>query len=109
MSLDIWLSFESKHGTGGSTAFDGNYTHNVTPMWSKAGVYDALYNSSGKKAKEILPELVNGILGMRNNPDEYKKLNPDNGWGDYDSALKFLRNFAKSCNEYPETIIGIWK
>lgn len=40
---------------------DMNITHNLVPMWKKAGIYDALYNSEGTeiakevyKAKEVL-------------------------------------------------------
>ena len=103
MSLDIWLD------DGITDIGDFNYTHNVTPMWKKAGVYDALYNSEGKEALEILPVLHSGINHMVVNQDEYLGLNPDNGWGDYEGALSFLIEFSECCAEYPKAVIGLSK
>lgn len=89
--------------------FDANYTHNVTDMWRLAGVYDALYNSEGKLAGEILNELKAGLHIMVTSPDEFKKLNPDNGWGSYESAVPWLRKVIEACEENPDTVIEISK
>ena len=112
MSLDISLSIDAD--TGGEEPiniclFDENYTHNVTPMWRKAGVYDALYNSDGLHAIEISDKLSKGIQDMESKPDEYKLLNPENEWGNYDGALKFLIEFYEACQEHPKSIIGVSK
>lgn len=85
MSLDIYLiAFRE------TTVFDANYTHNVTPMWHRAGVYDALYMSDGKTAAEVLPELRAGLEAMRIDPEGYAAINPPNGWGSYETALPWL-------------------
>ena len=112
MSLDIWL--EVAVDAGGEEPvwvelYSGNYTHNVVPMWEKAGVYDALYNSGGKLAGEIVDALERGIHHMESHPDEYKALNPENGWGSYEGALAFLREVADACKKYPRATIGVWK
>lgn len=104
MSLDIWLM-----ETMPTEVCDMNYTHNVTGMWREAGVYDALYMSDGKKAKDIIPELQKGIKHMQENPLEYQSMNPDNGWGSYESALPWLIEFYEKCLEYPESVIGVSK
>ena len=70
--------------------YETNITHNLAPMWRKAGIYDCLYNSEGKKADTIVVELREGLSKMITSPEEYKKLKPANGWGDYDSAISFL-------------------
>ena len=111
MSLDIWLTIEVD--TGGDKPYtiqlyDTNMTHNVIPMWSKAGVYDALYNSEGKQASEILESLKAGVADMTSNPEDYKELNPDNGWGSYESALYWLKQFTQACNSHPKAVIGLW-
>lgn len=110
MSLGFTLYVEVD--LGGETPyclepFDANYTHNVVPMWEKAGVYEALYKSDGKQAKEIIPELEIGYEFMKNNPDLFIPLNPPNGWGDYETALEFLNNILDSCKKYPKTIIQV--
>ncbi len=61
---------------------DMNITHNLVPMWKKAGIYDALYNSEGMEAKEILPILIDGLADMIENKNEYESLNSPNGWGE---------------------------
>jgi hypothetical protein len=112
MSLDIWLTANVDLGgkePANITLYDNNYTHNVVPMWEKAFVYDALYNSNGKLAEEILQDLKDGVEIMEGLPDEFIPLNPKNGWGDYYGALKFLKGFTDACERYPKSTIGLWK
>lgn len=78
MSLDIWLTEKIE-----TEVVSKNMTHNVNKMWIKAGIYDALYNSEGKQAKEVIQILQDGLNEMLDNSEEYKKLNPPNGWGSY--------------------------
>ena len=86
-----------------------NYTHNVIEMWVKAGCYDALYNSEGRCAENLVPVLYAAIQDMLKRPAEYKALNPDNGWGDYDGALKFLLRIHEICLLFPSAIVSISK
>ena len=53
--------------------------------------------------------MVLGIIDMQNKPDEYKLLNPKNGWGDYDGALEFLVDFLVACDQHPKSIVGVSK
>lgn len=84
-----------------------NATHNLMPMWSKAGCYSALYESHGKPAKEILSPLIQGLTDMLKNSEEYRKLEPSNGWGDYDGAISFLVQVIKDCASNPDTNIEV--
>lgn len=104
MSLDFYLNVKEV-----GNVFDCNYTHNVVPMWKKSGVYDALYNSEGKKAKDIISILRDGIEEMESKPEEYKSLNPKNQWGSYDTALPWIREVLKNCEEYPEADVVVDK
>lgn len=90
-----------------SEVFLDNYTHNVRLMWKKAGVYEALYESYYKLAGSIVKVLESGIKKMEEDPEKYKVLNPGNGWGEYTTALKFLKNVTKTCKENPEARIEI--
>ncbi len=110
MSLDI--SLEIFVDTGGKEIhsfelYSGNYTHNVTPMWHKAGVYGALYESHKQQASEIITTLESGIVEMESKPEEYKALNSPNGWGNYETALEFLREFTAACKQHPKAIISV--
>jgi hypothetical protein len=104
MSLDFYLEV-----TKPTTVYSGNMTHNIIPMWQKAGCYDALYNSEGLKAEDIIVFLFRAITDMELKPDEYKKLNPKNGWGDYESALDYLKEVYQACNANLDAIIGVSK
>ncbi len=102
MSLDFYLEKRVE-------VYSGNCTHNVTPMWHKAGCYDALYNSGGLEAKDIIPFLEKAVYEMEEKPSIYEKLNPENGWGSYTIALEYLREVLCACRENPDTTIRISK
>ena len=88
---------------------DMNITHNLVPMWKKAGIYDALYNSEGIEAKEILPILIDGLEDMIKNKKEYEELNSPNGWGLYMNAVPWLIELIKGCKDNPDGIIEVSK
>jgi len=92
-----------------NNVFSSNTTHNVSPMWSLAGIYDEIYNSEGKIAGEIITKLKTGLSKMRSNRKDFEKLNPANGWGSYESAISFLEEVIKVCEENPKGIIEISK
>ena len=89
--------------------FSANMTHNVTPMWKLAGIYDALYVSRGKKAGEVLVVLKAGLKDMRARPFQYRSLDAKNGWGTYDDALPWLVELVAEFTKYPDATIGVSK
>ena len=98
--------------TGGQEPIDVelgafNITHNVSPMWVKAGVYDALYNSDRKDAGEILETLREGKVDFIADLNEYEKLNPPNGWGTVKDAFGFLESVIALCEKHPKAKIWI--
>lgn len=104
MSLDIRLMAVGETEVSGK-----NITHNLTDMWKALGIYDALYNSAGKTAKEVLPILEEGLQKMRKDPHEYKKYDSPNGWGLYENALPWLAELVADFAEYPDGVIDISK
>jgi hypothetical protein len=95
-------------GAGESLSTHGaNITHNVTPMWREAGIYDALYDSDGKRAGDIIETLRRGIADMEDRPEVYRAMNPKNGWGNYDGALNWLREWLAECVKHPNALIGV--
>jgi hypothetical protein len=110
LSLDIYLNIDVD--TGGPELHEvnlywRNITHNVSPMWIEAGVYDALYESNGKQAGEVLDALKAGYFDMITWPLTYQQLDPPNGWGDYEGALEFLRDFMVTCAKHPKAVIRV--
>jgi len=92
---------------GGTELFSANYTHNGIPMWRKAGVYEALYESAGKRAGEFVEALQKGVADFTANYAEYEKLNSPNGWGLAKHALPFLQDVAAAFSANPEAIIHV--
>jgi len=84
-----------------------NITHNVNKMWMKAGIYDDLYGSGGKKVSDVLFKLERGLVYMIDNPEIFIPLNPENGWGSYDGTVSWLRNLISELKQYPNGTIEI--
>ena len=85
----------------------GNHTYNVYPMYLRAmgnGLTDLL---NGKKCKDVIPILQKGIASMEDDPDTYKKMNPPNGWGTYETALEFLKEILNACETHKDYKIEI--
>lgn len=102
MSLDISLNAIRE-----TEVFDANYTHNVTPMWRKAGCYDALYKSEGLCARAVLPALRAAVEAMRADPAGYRALEPANKWGTYETALPWLEEVLAAFEANPDGVIHV--
>ena len=110
MSLDLYLYIDVDTGGEKPTEielFSDGITHNVGSMWRKAGVYEALYESHDKLASSLVETLEKGYKHMFENEDEYIPLNPANGWGSYEGALHFLRNFTWACKNHPKARVYV--
>ena len=91
--------------------FRANITHNLGPMAKEAGLYDCLWkpNENGlHKAKDVLPHLAHGLANLLTEPERFKKLNPPNGWGDYDALVDFVIECLVACRKYPEAEVSVW-
>ncbi len=100
MSLTVYIVNKCDCCHSNQVHFDKNITGNLVPMWKKAGVLDALYDSHGKAPHEIADVLHSGIADMVYKQSEYEELNPPNGWGDYESALQFLKSYYWACMKH---------
>lgn len=43
---------------------------------------------------EVLPKLKRGLAELTEHPEEYRRYNPPNGWGDLEGARKCLANWV---------------
>ena len=106
MSLDIYLECESC----GHYEDSFNITHNLTAMADLAGLYTVLWcpeENGYLKAADIIDPLMRGIRDLENEPELFKKLNPENGWGTYESFLKFCKKLLEKCNENPNLKLSV--
>ncbi len=65
-----------------------------------AAWWDRLDGVSGEDGAAYLGQI---ITGLEADPDRYRAMNPENGWGDYDRLLKVLREMrdAPARHELP--------
>lgn len=104
MSWDITL--EERKMVDVEVADIGNYTWNVSKMYVEA-IGHSLSYFDGKKAFESVDLLAKGFCEMRDHPDKYKAMNPENGWGNYEGALKYLKSLLNACVENPDATINV--
>lgn len=107
MSLDIWIKSKCEHCGSSSSKKEHNYTYNCSPMWKGAGWNHEQFEN--KRASEMAPYLAQAIAVMSLRPDEYRAMNPPNGYGDYEGCLEFLRELLADCLEHPDAIVEMWR
>jgi hypothetical protein len=115
MSWDATLVDDRGHVEG-----DWNYTHNCNDMIAAAMAaagqptvpmcggplgpaigpawWDRLDQKSGPEGAALLTTIIHQLEA---DPAHYRAMNPDNGWGDYDSLLAVLREMRNSVPEWP--------
>ena len=113
MSLDVYLRQVMP-----TEVYSGNITHNLGKMATQVvlsnGVtlYEILWrpdecNPPYTKAKEIADLLDEGFNILLSDPEEYKKYNPENGWGSYDGLVNFVYKYRNACWDNPDAEIGV--
>lgn len=103
MSLDISITAKKE-----VEIFETNITYNLSDMYYKAIDKDkGLRKLNNMSCKEALPIINDGIADMLNNADEYRKLNPTNGWGTYEGLLARLQEMRNCCESNPDGIIRV--
>lgn len=80
--------------------YETNITYNLAPMYYKAIDKElGLKKIKGMSCKKALPIIENAIKDMIDNKEEYKKLNPENGWGTYDGLLEKFKEIRNICED----------
>ena len=108
MIWDVWMEIDAGGENPAEVAECGNMTWNVSPMY-----YDALElehgirGLDGMDGQSALKHLNKAISKMVRNAEKYRVMNPENGWGNYDSALHFLEVIRNSCVKNPKAILRV--
>lgn len=91
MSLDVYIKNKKKEE---DREWVANITHNMNKMAqrifvseNKETLYDYVWRPEDSKRKSLL------------------RYEPENGWGSYDSFLKFLIEYKEACEDNPGYII----
>ena len=86
---------------------DLNYTYNVSPMYRDAMGSEGINRLDGKTGADCSPIVRDAIATMERNAGKYRAMNPANGWGDYEGALRVLRELYGWCQEAPLATIRV--
>jgi len=81
-----------------------NYTSNVRPMWDKALGF-RIRDLEDRSGEDIETALAIAWLHMAMNPEQYEPMNPPNGWGNYEGALKILSKLHDWAQQHPKAIL----
>jgi hypothetical protein len=108
MSLDLWLESVPCKECNNMVRLDShNYTYNVAEMWYQIFPESRSFvDIDCLTGKESLIRLEQARIKLQLYPEDFKKVNPKNGWGSYESFLEFINNLIDDALEHPNYI---WK
>lgn len=109
MSYDIYLTIDTGGPEPATVHEVGNMTSNVSGMWRLALDGISLAELHGQECGECIPLLVRAVEHMRDpaNTATYEAMNPANGWGNHESATRYLNNLLNACRAHPKATIDI--
>lgn len=97
-------------GNGYSRVYDANITHNLGLMADAAGIYKHLWRpdeNSITHARQLIEPLRDGLATLQSDPDRFRALNPENGWGSYEWLVEFVAGYLAACIAYPEAEVSV--
>ena len=98
------------------SVYDNNITHNLSKMASEVklsnglSLYDVLWRPDEHQlelAEDIAKLLDEGWNILVSEPDRFKQLNPENGWGNYDNLCRFVYEYRTACWNEPDATIEV--
>lgn len=103
MSLDIILTAVRE-----TSVFKCNITHNLNIMAGQADLYGVIWRPEEngiETAAQLIVPLQDGLALLKAEPDRFKALNPQNGWGTYEGLISFVEAYLAACIENPDATI----
>lgn len=112
MSYDFYIHADTGGPERATVEEIGNCTSNVSQMWTlalRATSGDPDHPSIGTRwgydksprCADVLVALRPALHWLRNHKAEMKPLEPSNGWGSYEGALRTLERVVDACERHP--------
>lgn len=98
MALNVYLI---RHG---EYVYEDYLTHNMLPMAEAVGIYKVIWEPREvgvRRASQVIKPLSEGLQRLQEDPERFRRLNPKNGYGDYEYFVDFVRKYLRACREYP--------
>lgn len=106
MSYDVYLVPEEQAGLESALyLWERNHTSNTSPIWRAAGCDVAEFD--GRRASELGPAAVRAVAAITADPDKYRPMEPENGWGTVASTVCFLAEIWQACSQWPEATVRV--
>jgi hypothetical protein len=105
VSYDIWLEIDTGGPEPACVGRDWNYTSNCVPMWRAAGADLAEFH--GKSAADCIPVLSAAIELLRAEPARFEAMDPENGWGSYETLVPALEALLANFEHHPRATVGV--
>ena len=111
MSLTVFLMVPQP-----VSVYDNNITHNLSKMASEVklsnglSLYDVLWRPDEHElelAEDIAELLDEGWNILLSEPDRFRQLNPENGWGNYDNLCRFVYEYRNACWNEPDATVEV--
>lgn len=93
-----------------AVVYESNITHNLNSMAFEAGIYLPLWRPDEvgiARAEQLIPLLEHGLNKLKEDPEWFKKFNPENGWGNYDVLVDFVSGYLVACRKYPQATVRV--
>lgn len=90
--------------------YHDNITHNLTTMAKEAGIYKELWRPEElgvEKAWQLICPLSAGLVTLLRDPAHFKTFDPENGWGNYDVLVEFVKNYLRACIDNPDAKVEV--
>jgi hypothetical protein len=82
--------------------FEDSTSPGFVPLWEAVNVYDALFNSDGRPAREVSRTIAYGLDQLVEDASLARLLPPT---GSLDEAIRFLENINRGCHIHPSARI----
>lgn len=115
--IEILKAFHSSHILSEELfgeVWSKTITHNLTEM-AKAcdcDLYEAIWRPDELikgvvSASDVVGFLREGLDVLKSDKERLIQFNPSNGWGNYDTLVRFVTDYIKACENYPDAIVSV--
>lgn len=88
--------------------FEANVTHNLVQMADAAGLWKPIWRPEecgAKTAGDLIRPIFEGLVKLKARPEDFMRLNPSNGWGDYGTFVEWVERYLEACRQWPHATI----
>lgn len=89
-------------------------THNLTDMAKACNcdLYEVVWRPDELikgvvSASDVVEFLREGLDVLKSDKERLIQFNPSNGWGDYDTLVRFVTDYIGACENYPDAIVSV--